>query len=200
MQFKSSGPGLPKMPRMWFNWWRDIQSKEGWIPKKNNFSVKPNLLNYQMKIMTRWHQPGPGSAFRERSAYGQTNITVGISFVWSVVQFHVGWHQDFNLKPRYDFGRQGRQNLFSWVCSCTYKRIWTSQTFDFERLYLHLICWLAIGDMIWKMIYQLFCIWGDCYGISAKGIVKNFVLTCWRASPPRYNQRSIYQLTGKEKS
>ena len=100
--------------------------------------------------MTRWHQPGPGSAFRERSAYGQTNITVGISFVWSVVQFHVGWHQDFNLKPRYDFGRQGRQNLFSWVCSCTYKRIWTSQTFDFERLYLHLICWLAIGDMIWK--------------------------------------------------
>ena len=64
----------------------------------------------------------------------------------------------------------------------------------------NLICWLAIGDMIWKMIYQLFCIWGDCYGISAKGIVKNFVLTCWRASPPRYNQRSIYQLTGKEKS
>ena len=88
MQFKSSGPGLPKMPRMWFNWWRDIQSKEGWIPKTNNFSVKPNLLNYQMKIMilTRWHQPGPGSAFRERSAYGQTMITVGISFVWSVSQ------------------------------------------------------------------------------------------------------------------
>ena len=38
-------------------------------------------------------------------------------------QFHVGWHQDLNLKPRYYFGRHGRQKLFSWVCSCIQKNM-----------------------------------------------------------------------------